>query len=359
MKTQVIREKMKSFASRGRAVKLTILISMVLGLALITGALYFKSSVYITDNGVVKEIKTNETEIEDILREADIELYEGDKTTLVKEEDNKIYITISRAFNVMVNADGETYKLRMTEGTAADALDEAGIKLGEYDFLNMDAETELSSGIEINVSRVSYVTREEKTEIAFETEYVDDSNLKIGTESVITEGQTGELVEYYSDKYVDGQLVESKKTSEQTAKEPVTEIIGRGTALQVPYAKLSDPDKVKLVNGLPEDYVKVVSGKATAYSARPGSRTASGRYAVVGTVAVNPNIIPYGSELYIVAQDGSRVYGYAIAADTGLGLMDGRVTVDVFTGSYSDSCKWGACYVDVYVLSLGNNKYVG
>lgn len=358
MKTTFIREKMRAFAYHTHMVRLTMLVSMMLGLALITGALYFKSSVYITDNGYVKEIKTNETEVEAILNEADITLSEGDKTTLTRE-DNKIYINIARAFNVTVNADGKTYNLRMTEGNVTNALIEAGVKLGEYDFMDKKADDRLFGGIEINVSRVTYVTREEKTEIAFETEYVDDSNLKIGTQQVITEGQTGEIVEYYSDKYVDGKLVESKKTGETTAKEPVTEVIGRGTSLQVPYAKLDDPDKVKLVNGLPEDYVKVVSGKATAYSARAGARTASGRYAVVGTVAVNPNVIPYGSELYIVAQDGSRVYGYAIAADTGTGLMDGRVTVDVFMGSYADSCKWGACYVDVYVLKMGNNKYVG
>ena len=359
MKPQVIKEKMKKFASRSNVIKLSIIISITLMLALITGALYFRNSVYITDNGAVKEIKTNETQIEKILSEADIVLLEGDKTTFEKDDDN-IYITITRAFDVNVIADGKTHTLKMTQGTVADALNEAGIELGENDLVSENLDAELYGGIEIKVSRVKIVEREVETEIDFETEYVDSSNLKIGTQNVVREGEKGIKTVFYQSTYIDGVFSSTVKIGEEMVKEPVNEIIHKGTSLQVPYAKLSDDklDKVELVNGLPENYVKVVSGKATAYSAHAGSLTASGRYAVVGTVAVNPNIIPYGSELYIVAQNGSRVYGYAIAADTGIGLMDGRVTVDVFMGSYADSCKWGAIYVDVYVLSLGDNKYI-
>ena len=127
-----------------------------------------------------------------------------------------------------------------------------------------------------------------------------------------------------------------------------------------PYAKMDDPTALKLENGLPTSYTRIVSGKSTAYTAGYGARTASGRLAEIGTVAVNPNVIPYGSELYIVAQDGSRVYGYAIAADTGLGLMDGTVLVDLYFGNraehYYDSCAWGAVNVDIYVLSEGSGR---
>ena len=349
---------MKLFANRGKAVKLTVLISIVMILALITGALYFRSSVYITDNGVVKEIKTNETSLEGILSDAGIELYDGDVTFFESKSDDNIYITIVRAFDVTVVADGKTHGLRMTGGAVSDALEEAGIKLGENDLVNFGLDEELYAGMDIKVSRVRFVNRSADVDIPYGTEYTESSNFKIGTEGVLSAGHNGVLTYTYRDMYIDGKYVSSEKLGEQVTKEPVNEVIAKGTSLQVPYAKLADEDKLTLVNGLPEEYVKVVSGKATAYSARAGSLTASNRYAVVGTVAVNPNVIPYGSELYIVAQDGSRVYGYAIAADTGLGLLDGRVTVDVFMGSYEDSCKWGAVYVDVYVLSMGDNRYI-
>lgn len=359
MKPQVIKEQMKSFASRGKVIKLTIIISMALMVAVITGALYFRSTVYISDNGAVKEIRTNETSLESILSDAEISLYDGDVASLVNKND-KIYIDIKRAFDVTVTADKKTSKLRMTGGTVSDALAEAGIKLGEDDIVSIELDEQLYSGIIIKVSRVKYTNRDAWVEVPYETEYIEDSNLKIGTQEVISGGKNGVKTITYRDLYIDGEYVESEMLDEVISKEPVSKIVGVGSSLQVPYAKLDNDelDKVKLVNGIPENYVKVVSGKATAYSAHAGSLTASGRYAVVGTVAVNPNVIPYGSELYIVAQNGKRVYGYAIAADTGVGLLDGRVTVDVFMGSYKDSCKWGAVYVDVYVLKMGDNRYI-
>ena len=63
-------------------------------------------------------------------------------------------------------------------------------------------------------------------------------------------------------------------------------------------------------------------------------------------------------DMVVITDDGSRVYGYAIAADTGYGMMDGSIAVDVFMGSYADSCHWGAVYVDIYVLSEGDNRYI-
>ncbi len=360
MKPQVIKEQMKSFASRGNVIKLTIIISMALMVAMITGALYFRSTVYISDNGTVKELRTNETNLENILSDAEINLYDGDVASLVNKND-KIYIDIKRAFDVTVTADKKTNKLRMTDGTVADALSKAGIKLGEDDIVSIELDEQLYSGIIINVSRVKYSNRDAWIDVPYDTEYVDDSNLKIGTQEVLSGGKKGIKTITYKDLYIDGEYVSSEKIGEEITKEPQSEIVGVGSSLRVPYAKLDNDelDKVKLVNGIPENYVKVVSGKATAYSAHDGSLTASGRYAVVGTVAVNPNVIPYGSELYIVAQNGKRVYGYAVAADTGVGLLDGRVTVDVFMGSYKDSCKWGAVYVDVYVLKMGDNRYIG
>ena len=66
--------------------------------------------------------------------------------------------------------------------------------------------------------------------------------------------------------------------------------------------------------------------------------------------AVNPDVIPYGSRLYIEAADGSHVYGYATAIDTGGALMDGSAVVDLFYFSYDDCVNFGRRDVNVYVL---------
>ena len=70
-----------------------------------------------------------------------------------------------------------------------------------------------------------------------------------------------------------------------------------------------------IVNNAPTSYKSVITNaKATGYSAGGNARGASGNSLSAGHVAVNPNLIPYGSKLYITSADGSFVYGYAIAS---------------------------------------------
>ena len=45
-----------------------------------------------------------------------------------------------------------------------------------------------------------------------------------------------------------------------------------------------------------------------------------------------------------------RSYGYAIAADTGTGLMDGVVDIDLFYDTYYESCLNGLRTVNIYIL---------
>ena len=67
------------------------------------------------------------------------------------------------------------------------------------------------------------------------------------------------------------------------------------------------------------DSTKVLSCSATAYTTEgfTEKHNASGNIARVGTVAVDPKVIPLGTALYIVTDDGEYIYGYCIAEDTG------------------------------------------
>lgn len=102
-------------------------------------------------------------------------------------------------------------------------------------------------------------------------------------------------------------------------------------------------------NGVPTEYVNVFTGNACAYTADPDALMSTGKAVFQGYVAVDPDIIPYGSELYIVAEDG-EVYGYAIAADTGYSVRKGHIIVDLFMNEYDDCIQWGNKPVNVYVL---------
>ena len=100
---------------------------------------------------------------------------------------------------------------------------------------------------------------------------------------------------------------------------PVTETILIGSL--TPVSPL-DFDLNVDEEGRPVEYARLLTNQvATGYSARQGAKTASGRYAVPGHVAVDPREIPYGSRLYIVSHDNNFIYGCAIAADTGTCLL--------------------------------------
>lgn len=60
-------------------------------------------------------------------------------------------------------------------------------------------------------------------------------------------------------------------------------------------------------------------------------------------IAVDPNVIPIGSVVYVPG------YGYAVADDTGGGI-DGK-EIDVFMKNYSDAVNWGRKSVNITILN--------
>jgi len=92
-------------------------------------------------------------------------------------------------------------------------------------------------------------------------------------------------------------------------------------------------------------YTKALTMEASAYLPTDGGGnciTASGMVAQHGVVAVDPDIIPLGTRLYIPG------YGEAIAADTG-GAIQGHM-IDLCMESYGEAMQFGRRDVTVYVL---------
>lgn len=95
---------------------------------------------------------------------------------------------------------------------------------------------------------------------------------------------------------------------------------------------------------------KKISVVATAYSLHDdpsGSdgtpETATGTYPKEGrTIAVDPNVIPYGTEVYIPAFNGTF-----IAEDTG-GAIKGN-KIDIYMSHGSKARQWGRQTIEIYV----------
>ena len=162
------------------------------------------------------------------------------------------------------------------------------------------------------------------------------------------EGADGLDTVTYRETWVDGEQVSTDEIGRETQIGMIP-TIQKVYGEQVPVSQFVGPD---IVDGAPAEGVAEVytNQRSTAYSASATAKGASGRRLTYGTVAVNPDIIPYGSLLYITSDDGQFVYGYAYAADTGTAMMTGHAFIDLYYETYEESVDNAVIPVTVYVL---------
>lgn len=115
---------------------------------------------------------------------------------------------------------------------------------------------------------------------------------------------------------------------------------------------------VKAANGQSYSYSKQLQLKATAYSAAAsenggwGAVDYFGNKLKVGTVAVDPNMIPLGTKLYITgySYNGLPAGGMiAVASDMGGSIKGNRI--DIFVpGTTSQAAKFGIQDIKAYII---------
>ena len=284
-----------------------------------------------------------------VLQQAGISLDSDDVVTpdLSTQVEDGIQIQVTRMYQITVAADGNEVHATVKEGSVSEAIEQAGITLGSEDILNVDADQQVDSDMEINISRVTYQEVTETREIPYQTITRTDSSMDAGTEKIQTAGKNGEEEVVVRQKLVDGEVTETEDVSSTVITQPVDEIRLVGTKKSAVVSVQSDGTLVD-ENGNTIQYQKVLTGLCSCYTG--GGVTSTGKKAAFGLVAVNPNVIPYGTKLYIASPDGSLVYGYAVAADTGGAAMNGTIIADLYYDSYAQCMKIGTRTMNVYIL---------
>ncbi len=232
---------------------------------------------------------------------------------------------------IKVVVDGTSVVSRTTLPRLEDILQDAGVELGPKDRVEVRFDTSSDKMPELVVVRVNtrIVTEEEK--IPFQVKSVQDPSLAPGSTRIKQAGQEGVLLKKYEVTTENGEVVQKKKLGSEVIKEPVTQITAVGVR-----------SKTKLASrGVSLHNKRVLKMIATAYT-HTGNPTASGVMPYVGGVAVDPKVIPLGTELYVEG------YGYAKAVDTG-GLIKGN-RIDVFLETAKECYQWGRREVKVYIL---------
>ena len=304
--------------------------------------------------------------VKDAITKSKIQLRDDDSVNYKLNENlkNGMKIVVTGKDFVTILDNGKIYSCKVEGETLEQILNKLQISINENDETSVPLTSVLEKGSSVEIYRVEYKTRTVIETIKYKTVNVDDNKGYIGHKNVITEGKDGSQENTYKDKYVNGKLSKSTLTNSKLIKKPVNKVVGHGTRVHVKgrknqISKKALPSRYSLSSdGIPTDYITMISGGSTAYtcntsSYRGSGRTSTGARAQSGLVAVNPKQIPYGTEMYIVSADGKKVYGYAIAADTGGFARKGSTVVDLYMDSASECYQWGRQKVCIYILRWG------
>ena len=333
----------------------------VLVAAFAFSALQFLGSIntfVINYNNTSKTVSILSSDINAALARADIDMNSYKIESALKNRD-KTYISLLKTFNVSVVAGNKTLSVAACEtDTVEKILNCAGFKVDKYDMVEPAPSSVVTEGTYIDYINVDYITGSYTQAVPFSVQTVYSDKLNAGVKKMTSAGEDGVEQVNYTEKIVNGEVVETTVDSKVTllaAKDAVQTVGTRRAAVSTGSSSstisvLSPSSPIALdANGNPVNYKKHVTVQATAYT-YTGHNCATGVAPKPGYIAVNPRIIPYGTKMYIKSSDGRYVYGYAIAADTG-GFINSRPTnVDLFFPTLASCNQFGRRNVEIYFL---------
>lgn len=336
----------------GRVLRLAaVLVPTALILTMLSQTAFAKTYV-ITDGDRVVTYTTFATDPAAVLGEAGVHLDADD--TYITEGDSAI--TVCRGRNVTVSYHGERMNTVSGGETVGELLTRLNLEVGTADVLSHGLEEETFEGMELRVDQV--VTRRETyaATVTHGTTYCADASLPEGTEEILVAGRDGELLCTADVTYVNGVETAREVRTQDVTIAPVEEIIGVGTGTAGqdgdPQGELVIGDGyIVLPTGEVLTYTDTATVRATAYThtdAGCNMTTSTGTTVRVGTVAVDPRYIPYGTRMFIIASDGSFVYGVAEAEDCGGDIKGDRM--DLYFPTYGECIQFGRRVCTIYFL---------
>jgi uncharacterized protein YabE (DUF348 family) len=241
-------------------------------------------------------------------------------------------ITVANACKIRLNDGGKISEFATYAETVGTFLQEQGIKLGPKDQINYQPSSTVEDGQSIHITRrqTNISTRIEK--IPYHTVYRYSDKMFKGQTRVVQHGKTGILKISHISEYVNSHRVQST-IQKQVVSQPKNRIVEVGTKLY--QAGLSSRD-MSLGPGM-----QTITVVATAYTG--GGLTAAGWQAGPGMIAVDPSIIPLGTQVYIPGT------GVVRAEDTGGAISGNRI--DIWMNSEAEALNWGVRTITIYVLS--------
>ncbi len=341
-------------------IRMAALITPIILLLLLSQTVFAQNTYMITDGDRVVYHTSYATDPATILTEAGLALGADDTYTTVAG-DGVSEINVQRGRTVTVNNCGEVIQV-ITRGETVEAmLTRLGIAVNAGTELSAPLKTLTYDGMVLTISNT--VRHEEVYTVAIPHEviYCNDSTIPKGQTVVLTKGVDGQLACTASVVYVDG--VETKRTvvDQTVIQQPVNEVIAVGTGgVETTPGYFSGELEIGdgyiiLETGERLTFTDVLKVKASAYNHNDegcNEVTATGTIVRVGTVAVDPKMIPYGTRMFIISDDGKFVYGVATAEDCGGAIKDNRI--DLYYPTLEECLIFGRRNCTVYILGESN-----
>lgn len=282
-------------------------------------------------DGKVIPVLTRSITAEAVLKEQGVSWQERDDVDplpgeMIKPGDT---IRVSRCVPVEIKADGNIFRLEHTSADASELCIMAGITLGSLDRVEGIVD-KTSLPVKLSVIRVQEIYLDIEEKVIYPCQKTLDPNSAKGRQVIVQSGEDGLTRKRYLVRYENGVEMMRRELTTIVIKEPKPEIIILGTkgTLMISSRSSVNPKKTLQV-------------EATAYT-HTGNTTFTGVYPRVGTIAVDPAVIPLGSRMWVEG------YGYGIAQDTG-GLIKGQI-IDLFMENEQECWRWGRRRVNVYIL---------
>lgn len=281
----------------------------------------------------------------------DVFLTDGSAGLVSRTSGNELALT--PGLNVTVTNQDQQYATISQEETLDQLLERLGIWLSP---LEMASVSFPDGGVDVCISGEFVFYEHISTVSEHEIIYQYNDRRPDWYEAVIQEGCDGEYTEVYEIIYQDGQRT-ARQLIDVVDTEPVSTIIEKGTmenfannddAVSAINVNEDGSGVITLENGETVTFNSTRTMRGTAYTTggSVGTRTASGTSVRVGVVAVDRSVLPLGTKVYVMSNDGAYNYGFAVAEDTG---VRGN-TIDLYMDTNRECIQFGVRECTVYIL---------
>jgi len=195
----------------------------------------YSRQVFLNDNGIFYNLETTQKTVEEFLTENKIALGEHDQ--VLPEKNSPLVsgenILIQRAVKIKIEVDGKTIENYSLAKNVREAILENKITIGRLDKAKPDFDSLPHEGIEIILTRINVEEKIIPEEIDFKTTVKTDSKMGWREKKVEQKGKKGILEVKYKITYKNGKEISREILEKNIIKEPVSEIITKGTYIKL------------------------------------------------------------------------------------------------------------------------------